>query len=136
MSRYAYYDVLRVIAMSLVIFNHVPGFLLYQHSHGAIQGVYMVISVVTKINVPIFFMISGALLLGKQNESISRVLKKRVTRFIYVIIIFSGITYLSYCVATSNDLSLSQRLFMEWLQEKRKGQMEPIGFYINMLGSC
>ena len=46
----------------------------------------------TRINVPLFFMISGALLLGKE-ETYEVVLKKRVPRICLDILIFEGILY-------------------------------------------
>jgi surface polysaccharide O-acyltransferase-like enzyme len=53
----------------------------------------MSIAVIDKINVPLFFMVSGALLLGR-NESVRLILTKRVARTVAVLVIFTGVYYL------------------------------------------
>ena len=92
-SRKAYLDLMRIVACILVIFNHLPGFELYITTSGISQFIYMSISVITKMNVPIFFLISGALLLNKK-ESITITLRKRVSRIIIAIFLFTGIIVL------------------------------------------
>ena len=74
-----YFELMRVIAVGLVIFNHIDGYTLYQVSSGSAQWFYMFLTMITRINVPLFFMISGALLLRKQEE-FPLVLKKRVKK--------------------------------------------------------
>ncbi len=92
--RKTYIDILRILANFLVIFNHTAGFALYQQTYGTAKtGLYMIFSIITKINVPIFFMITGALLLGK-DEDLAYVLKKRVLRFFLLIILASTFMYL------------------------------------------
>lgn len=90
--RKVYLDALRILAMLLVIFNHLPGYMLFQISGGVKGWIYTFITMFTRINVPIFFMISGALLLGKQ-ESLSVIFKKRVARIVLVLALFSALTY-------------------------------------------
>ena len=92
-SRKAYLDLMRIVACILVIFNHLPGFELYKTTSGVSQFIYMTISVITKMNVTVFFLISGALLLNKK-ESIIITLRKRVSRIIMVIFLFTGIIVL------------------------------------------
>lgn len=82
-----YYEWIRCIACFLVIFNHLKGYTLFMNSSGIKQVVYMILSVLTKINVPLFFMVSGALLLERQ-EDILTVLKKRIARICLVILLF------------------------------------------------
>lgn len=84
---------MRVIACVLVIYNHTQAFYLYMESDGILQAVYLTLSAITKINVPLFLMISGALLLGRE-ESYHRVLTKRALRIAVVIALFSGV----YCL--------------------------------------
>ncbi len=90
-NRKTHLDILRILANFLVIFNHTIGFALYQDPAGGIlkNSIYMVLSIITKINVPLFFMISGALLLGKEEE-ISQILKKRVLRFFLLLVCASS----------------------------------------------
>ncbi len=82
-----YYEWIRLTACFFVIFNHLKGYVLFQNASGIKQIFYTVISVITKINVPLFFMVSGALLLEKQ-EDIVTVLKKRISRICLVILLF------------------------------------------------
>jgi surface polysaccharide O-acyltransferase-like enzyme len=52
------------------------------------------VSVVCKAAVPLFFMVSGATLLGKE-ETVKQLFRKRVLRILLVIVIFSMIQYLA-----------------------------------------
>ena len=61
-----YFEYMRIVAIALVIFNHLPGYNLYTISTGYKQAIYMTITMITRINVPLFLMISGALLLGRR----------------------------------------------------------------------
>ena len=80
-----YYEILRILACALVIFNHTTGFSLYQKTEGIKQIIYIFLATFTKINVPLFIMISGALLL-KKSEDISVTLRKRVLRFVILLV--------------------------------------------------
>lgn len=82
-SRKVYLDWIRVIAIALVIFNHLPGYALYEEGGGG-RPFYLFLSLLTRINVPLLFMISGALLLGRE-ESVKTILKKRVLRIVVVL---------------------------------------------------
>lgn len=99
-----YFEVMRIIAMCLVIFNHLPGYGLYQISTGWKQFIYMTLTMFTRINVPLFFMISGALLLKKQ-EKMEKILRKRFLRFLILIFIFEAGMFFCYKInATYNNL--------------------------------
>lgn len=89
-------EVLRIIAMCMVVYNHTGenGFELFRGAHGTwLWYVAILLDVISKAGVPLFFMISGALLLGK-DESIKDILLKRVLRYIIIIVLFSFIYYL------------------------------------------
>lgn len=92
-SRKSYYDFLRIFAIFFVIYNHSAGFHLYlgYKSVGVEEFLHISLSVFDKIAVPLFFMISGALLLGK-TESIKTVLTKRVSRVVLVLVFFTLLT--------------------------------------------
>ena len=81
MKKKTYIEFMRIIAIALVIFNHLPGYTMYQYADGNIQWIYMIITMITRINVPIFFMISGALLLNKQ-ENFNIIIKECVKTFL------------------------------------------------------
>lgn len=90
-----YLELLRIISCALVIFNHMDGYKLYRVSTGGIQFFYMCLTMITRLNVPVFFMISGALLLPKE-EDVKTVIKKRVLRVLLVLLVFEAIFVLSY----------------------------------------
>lgn len=90
--RNAYIDALRIIAVFFVLFNHQDGFYLYLNASPIKTFIYSCISVLTRMNVPTFMLISGALLLGRE-ESISRVLKKRCLKFFMLMLFFSMVYY-------------------------------------------
>ena len=82
-----YFEIMRVIACALVIFNHLPGYLLFTIPGGSKQFLYMCLTMITRFNVPLFFMISGALLFQK-NEDFLCVLRKRFSRIVALLIVF------------------------------------------------
>lgn len=90
------YELMRIIAIFLVVFNHTEnrGFFLYQAP--GCSGVNVVLSLllatICKIAVPLFSMISGGLLLHRQ-ESLKELFWKRIVRMGLVLVLFSGILY-------------------------------------------
>lgn len=69
-SRKIYLDVLRVLASFLVCYNHSFGYHLFldQEADGSILSWFNVfLSAVTTMDIPLFFMISGALLLENRS---------------------------------------------------------------------
>lgn len=93
-----YLEILRVVAIILVIYNHTRsyGFTLYQSTdHMLTYYSSLTLSILCKIAVPLFFMISGVTLLGKQ-ESIKIVYRKRVLRLVLVILLFTFLQYLRF----------------------------------------
>lgn len=95
MKKNIYFEVLRIIAIIFVIFNHTgtTGFQLYAITDNAVMYYfYMVCAILCKVAVPIFFMISGALLLNKE-ESVKTVYTKRILRIIIALSLFSLLVY-------------------------------------------
>lgn len=90
------YELLRILAIFLVVFNHTEnrGFFLYQVPGGSRINcmLSLILAVICKIAVPLFFMISGGLLLHRQ-ESLGDLLRKRILRMGIVLVLFSGILY-------------------------------------------
>lgn len=96
-NKKVYLEVLRVLAIVLVIFQHTVTKWqseLFDTSGTAAYLASLFLSTLAKIAVPIFFMISGSLLLGKQ-ESLGTLYKKRVARMLAVLLVCSVLTYLS-----------------------------------------
>ena len=98
-----YLDVLKVLAIFLVLWNHTDtGFDLYNRVLDMPQHMlYLCFSIFDKIAVPLFFMCSGALLLGRE-ESWRKLLTHRVRRFALILLIVSAINYLQYYNDSSN----------------------------------
>lgn len=108
-TRKIHMDVLRILAAFLVIFNHTSGFAYYiNHTNNSYKLLLsMGLSAFTKINVPLFFMLSGALLLGRE-EPYSVLLKKRVGRYALVLL---GASACAYCVLFWDILSVPHFLY-------------------------
>lgn len=91
-------EFLRILGIILVIFNHTGshGFFLYAISEfSPFYSFYFFCSIACKVAVPLFWMISGALLIKKE-ESLSTLYKKRILKIVLVLIVFSFIQYLFF----------------------------------------
>lgn len=117
----SYYDIVRLLAIFLVIFNHTPAFHYPFQTHGNDLNVQLMllVSVIVKMAVPLFFMISGGLLLNKE-ENIQTIFTKRILRFVFVIIIFHLIQFSFYFVcfhSQGSDIGVAS--FIESIYTKR-----------------
>ena len=103
-----YIEILRLLAIFLVLFNHTGtnGFFLFSVSQQSpLYWGYLLLSIFDKIAVPLFFMISGALLLGKE-ESLGRLYKKRVLRFAVLLVGISAFYYMYIYKLTPRQFSV------------------------------
>lgn len=91
------FEIMRILATFFVIFNHTErrGFVLFlnYNIHSLQFWLYLMIAVFCKFSVPVFFMISGALLLKKE-ESPKTVFKKRIIRIIVILFFISLLYYI------------------------------------------
>lgn len=95
-NRKTYLDCLRIIAIFMVLYNHTStrGYVLFTVARKSpLYWFYLFFSIFIKIAVPVFFMISGALLLSKK-ETVWKVIRKRVTRIVAALVLCSAIGYL------------------------------------------
>ncbi len=109
-QRLLHLDLLRIVAIYLVIFNHTGdrGYLLFTNRMDSpLYFLYMMVSVFCKIAVPIFFMISGALLLPRQ-ETFRKLFSKRILRMAVVLMIMSIPYY--FWLHRSNGIGVSNFL--------------------------
>lgn len=104
-ERKYYLELLRVIAILLVMYNHSPAFMSFQNQSGVEYGISVFLSMLCKAAAPVFFMISGALLLGK-DESIGTVFRKRVLKIFLALILFSFLYYLKLVLKGEMTFSL------------------------------
>lgn len=89
-------ELLRVMAIFFVVFNHTRnlGYSLYTEVEGGFSyWASLSVSILCKTAVPIFLMISGGLLLGRQ-ETLKQLFLKRILRYVIVILIFTLLQYL------------------------------------------
>ena len=114
------FEVLRLIAIFGVVFNHSQerGFELYmvQNVSPVNYCASLLLGILCKISVPLFFMVSGGLLLH-QEEPLSAVLKKRASRILIALILFSGILYLFWIrwgYVDPSPLDFIKRLWSEY----------------------
>lgn len=90
-KRLLHLDMLRILAIFLVVFNHTGdrGFMLFAaQTQSVLYFPYMLCSIFCKIAVPLFFMISGALLL-KKTETLKQLFSKRILRMTVVLLLVS-----------------------------------------------
>lgn len=89
---------IRVIAIIMVVLNHSDLFYtFYTNTDNVITfSSSLLISSICKINVPLFIMITGALLIPKA-ESWKDIIKKRIVRIFTVLFVASGSIYLLEC---------------------------------------
>lgn len=97
-------ELVRIFAIYLVIFNHTGDYGFHYFATigpGYRYWLFMAAAALTVMNIPLFYMISGYLLVGKE-ESLGTVWKKRIARYALVIVIFTFVQYLYLCF-TSED---------------------------------
>lgn len=102
-----YLEIIRIVALFMIMWNHSyeVGFLLFYTNE---SWLYSGCSILCKAGAPLFFMISGCLLLGKE-ESFAELLKKRILRTIILIVLYNVI----YMIYFSNPISeLGKNLFL------------------------
>lgn len=99
-------EILRILAIFLVIFNHtgLKGFFLFSAYPFATKPyfIYMTLAVVCKIAVPLFLMVSGALIL-KKDISMSKLFKNKILKMLIVLFVFTGLFYIRLHVLQYSD---------------------------------
>lgn len=94
-KRKTYFDILRLIAIFFVLYQHTDRLAVHHYlvDGGAVSyWISLFLQQFTYINTSVFFLISGALLLHK-DESLKEIMKKRVLKYVIIIIIFDFIQY-------------------------------------------
>ncbi|MBR1797345.1 MAG: acyltransferase family protein [Clostridiales bacterium] len=106
------YDILRIVSILFVIYNHTceDGYFFFTQFYDTnttrvislwFYGT-MIPSILCKISVPVFFMISGALLLGRE-ESFVLIWKKRISRYIIVLLAVSVLYFINDFLSSGNE---------------------------------
>ena len=114
-KRQSYLDALRIIAIFCVVYLHTGkyGVLVYAYTDSPVEKVfgYLFAIITSELPVPLFFMISGALLLGKE-ESLKSLFQKRILRIVVVLFIASFFMYLYKSYTGTYHFSLSEFFFV------------------------
>lgn len=110
-NRKVYIDFLKTIAIYMVLFNHTKtdGYVLFTVARSSrLYPLYLFNAIFIKIAVPLFFMMSGALLLGRE-ESYRDLLTKRFFKYMVILLVGSAIAYIYDCLRINpQELSLIQ----------------------------
>ena len=79
-------DIIRIIACFLVVFHHTRAYQAFGHTE-SMAGVwfYSLFSIVTRANVPLFFMLSGALLLRDKRKTYGEIFRKKMLKILLIL---------------------------------------------------
>ena len=135
-------DFLRVLSMFLVIVIHVSNVYCRDYSNLSNISYFgaVIFNSLARISVPIFFMISGALLIGKEYDF--KKYKERVFKFIRILVIWTLIyfifDYFYFAPKDTEVISLLQSLFIPiknhlWFMYAIIGLYIALPFVTNML---
>lgn len=108
----SYIDFLRIMAAVLVIYNHTAGYHMFLYDVNSTAELVLCISgsVLTIIDVPVFFMLSGALLLGRE-ETFGKIFKDRIFRFAGVIGAASVVRYTAQVLKDGWSFSIKELIY-------------------------
>ena len=111
-KRILYMDALRVIACLAVIFNHSGGFYLFgeQVPGGMMYRLDLIMSICCKFAVPVFFAISGAMLLNRE-IGLRALYTRRVFRMAVTLVVFSVGSYLVNVAQGRTAFSAKEMIF-------------------------
>ena len=87
------FELLRMISVFFVIFNHSGsrGYMLFSNynPHALRFWLYLAVSIFCKLSVPVFLMITGALMLNRETESFPRHWIRRVFHMCFILLFWS-----------------------------------------------
>ena len=99
------FDLLRIFACFMVILNHTNSEIFLNFFPSLSGRVSLIIFILCKTGVPIFFMLSGALLLGRE-ESYRIVYGKRCVRIVVALLLFTFLYYLLLYRQSNNPIEM------------------------------
>lgn len=104
-----YFDILRVLSIFIVIFSHTneDGYFIFaNYPTNSLQfWLYLFISIGGRFAIPVFFAISGALMLGRENESLKDLWRKKILTMAIIYLIISLLYYLERNLIHGDGLS-------------------------------
>lgn len=114
-----YFEICRIIAVFCIMYQHTGGRGADAWMYTQSRWVYMMSSIgriISSIGVPLFWMVSGALLLSKK-EPWRNVYRKRIPRIADTLIIFSVVRYFYLCMAEDHSGSAEEFFSRFYTQE-------------------
>ena len=117
-KRKIHLDFLRILAAFLVLVHHSELMELLDHTQSGIRGIF-VLSCMTSyvfVNVPLFYMISGALLLSRE-ESDRELYGRRIPRFLLLTFLVNLFTYVYRCYPSFNTADFFRGFFAGIMDE-------------------
>ena len=114
-----YLEALRVLATILVLLNHLPAITVYSLHEGIRRYAFLTVTLIDCIDVPLFFMISGALLFRKKPDT-KKLLTVKIPRFALVLFLsVLGIFLTNAAVSVKNGAApeLSPAVFLRGFLE-------------------
>ena len=105
-------DILRIIAIFFVIFAHTGAahrYLYLDLNNDNILKIYFytITSIIATINVPLFFIISGTLLLENKNETYLCIFNKRILRIIFALLFGTFILFIGKIFINKSFLNIN-----------------------------
>lgn len=105
------FELLRMISVFFVIFNHSGsrGYMLFSNynPHTLRFWLYLAVSIFCKLSVPVFLMITGALMLNRETESFPRHWIHRVFHMCFILLFWSFFYYLIQVQKGAQPFSIS-----------------------------
>ena len=122
-------EMIRIFAIFWVIYIHTSytGYALFLSApSGSFRyWLYMVISIVSKSAVPLFFAISGAVLLNRENEPLSRIWRVRIPKIVVCLVFFSAFYYVVIWRDSNKPMS-----FKNFIQSMYQGKINSHLWYL------
>lgn len=109
-DKYIYIEIMRILAVFFVIFNHTgsDGFFLFAHRqvNSIPFWLYMVPSIFCRLSVPLFLIISGALFLERENETLKELWGKRILKMAGILLAWSFVYYIYDTIHMSGKIDI------------------------------
>ncbi len=105
-------EFMRILACFFVIFNHTKsnGFFLFAscNPNSLKFWIYLFISIFCTFSVPLFYTISGSLLLNREGESLLKFWKRRIFKMVLILVVWSFFYYFYDLHTTGNPFNFDE----------------------------
>jgi len=115
-KKHLYIEALRILACIAVVYNHVPRLFLLFNERDAGSAIYfadMAVSISCKFAVPLFFAISGALMLDRE-ISLKQIWLQKIPKMLLTLAVFSVISYASFASVGKEVWDLKIMIFQAY----------------------